>query len=67
MSKLTISDARRLGDKLKSDGVIIISIPKLANPSFQSVSYGRDKVRCGIMGRLLELIVDKLASGEIAP
>ena len=67
MSKVRIDDAKRIAKKHGCDGVIILALPSVKNPSLQAVSYGRDRTRCQIMGRLLNSIFEKFESGEIAP
>ena len=67
MSKVRIDDAKRIAKSHGCDGVIILAIATLKNPSIQGVSYGSDRTKCQVMGRLLNGIIDKFVSGEIAP
>lgn len=68
MTIVTIKDAEKIAKRTKSEGVIILTFDRVGpGGRIASVSYGKDRLRCNIMGRLLTKIVEALERGEIVP
>lgn len=62
MTKLTISDAKKLASTLAADGVAIFVFRQ---DQVASASYGADKHLCESMAKFIDRVVDDLESGDI--
>jgi 1,4-dihydroxy-2-naphthoyl-CoA synthase len=59
----TISDAKKLCVRDGKAGVIIFHFN--GDGSFGFASYGRDRKRCRLMGRIADQIFDRIEQGDI--
>jgi len=67
-TQLKIDDAKRIAMRTRAEGVIVLTIPKFgADLVVKGVSYGSDRARCSVMGRLMDKIIKKLRDGDIEP
>lgn len=62
MTKLTISDAKKLASMLAADGVAIFVF---RHDQVASASYGADKHLCKSMAKFIDRVVDDLENGKI--
>jgi hypothetical protein len=61
---LRIKHAEEICKRLGLDGVIILAFPDLMKYEFKGVSYGKDRAKCKMLGRIMDKCMKFLANPD---
>lgn len=61
---LRIKHAEEITKRLGLEGVVILAFPDLLKYEFKGVSYGKDRGKCKMVGRIMDKCMEFLSNPE---
>lgn len=62
--KPQITEAQRIADRLGAESVVILAF---GGDQVAGASYGSTKANCARTGKWMDLLIDQMAAGQMAP